>query len=389
MATQRNPYDSTDTELDPWAGQDSGSMGIPQNNDMPNADGSGGFGGFDSGGPRIDNGAEGHPDTSSDYGSPWAPGYTPKPGEGDPQHNPNYGTAVNNNMMSDSDVEAQLREAARKAGVAYDNSDLQDVRHRDNSPEAIAMELRKYAQRASNTPGAGSGGSGGSRNSSGGGGYSANPPQNNNGGNQGDFTTNLMAQLQSMFPNGAFNQNAVNSQMSSVRDTLNQSKQQALANNKAYLADRGLSGSGPEATAYGNLESRINGQTNSAYQSIYGQESQNADQRMMQALQMATGLSQSQAQNAIDQFRANTEKDLGFGQLALGNKNADNNFTLGQGSLGLGNWNAQANYNLGQGNLNLGQNQLQQTSQYQHMQQIIDLLNSGMTLDQISANGWM
>lgn len=56
---------------------------------------------------------------------------------------------------SSSDIEKQLRDAAAKAGVAYDASDLADVAHRDNTPAAIAMELRKYAARSNNVAGSG------------------------------------------------------------------------------------------------------------------------------------------------------------------------------------------------------------------------------------------
>ena len=51
------------------------------------------------------------------------------------------------------------------------------------------------------------------------------------------------------------------------------------------------------------------------------------------------------------------QRDLGMGQLALGNKQADQGFTLGQGNLALGQTQAANNYALGQGNLALGNTQ--------------------------------
>jgi hypothetical protein len=51
------------------------------------------------------------------------------------------------------------------------------------------------------------------------------------------------------------------------------------------------------------------------------------------------------------------QRDLGMGQLALGNKQADQGFTLGQGNLALGQTQAANAYNLGLGNLDLGKTQ--------------------------------
>jgi len=59
---------------------------------------------------------------------------------------------------TDDEVTQRLQEEAAKRGVTFDPSDVEDVRHRDNTPEAIAMALRKYDTRATNTPNQGGGG---------------------------------------------------------------------------------------------------------------------------------------------------------------------------------------------------------------------------------------
>lgn len=166
--------------------------------------------------------------------------------------------------------------------------------------------------------------------------------------------------LKGLFPGGALNTDVMNRRLDSVRSGLNAQRQSTTKNNQAYLADRGLAGSGPEATANENLESRLFGQFGSAYNDIYADESQNADNRMMTALTTAAGMSEGEAERAIAQFRANTERDLGFGNLALGNKTADNNFTLGSGNLALGNSKNTNDYNLGAGRLQLDREQLEE-----------------------------
>lgn len=47
------------------------------------------------------------------------------------------------------DIEAQLKDAAAKNGVTYDQSDLEDVKHRDGD---MSAELKKYDYRSDNTP---------------------------------------------------------------------------------------------------------------------------------------------------------------------------------------------------------------------------------------------
>lgn len=51
---------------------------------------------------------------------------------------------------SDQEVEDKLKEEAGKRGVEYSDSDLQDVRHRDNSDEGIEAAFKKYDYRSDN-----------------------------------------------------------------------------------------------------------------------------------------------------------------------------------------------------------------------------------------------
>ena len=190
---------------------------------------------------------------------------------------------------------------------------------------------------------------GGYGGSAGGGSYTQSNP----------YADEIMQQLRGLFPDGAFNQQVVNRRVDNVRDTLNKQRQSRLSTNQALLADRGLIGSGPEGVAQANLEDDLYGTFTGAVNDIYANESENADKRMMQALSLATGMSLEQASQYIDMFRAQTDRDLGFGNLALGNKEADNSFNLGLGNLALGNSRAANDYNLGLANYGLDRDTLQ------------------------------
>jgi hypothetical protein len=180
---------------------------------------------------------------------------------------------------------------------------------------------------------------------------------------------------QYMDSGGGFNQNIVNRRVSSAQDTLNRQRQSRDASNRSVLAARGLIGSGPEITAMNRAEEDHSDIFAGAVNDIYANESENADQRAMQALSLATGMSISEAQNFLESQKIGNDFTLGQGQLGLGHKQADNafelgkgnldlgfleagnDFTLGQGGLALGNLNAMNNYNLGAANFGLNQNQ--------------------------------
>lgn len=201
----------------------------------------------------------------------------------------------------------------------------------------------------------------------------------NSGGGGGD----IMAQLAKLFPNGGFNQDLVNKRVSNATDSLNRNRKSQLATNSAMLANRGQGANdGTTGTAAGNLETRLGQDFNSNVNDIYANEGSAADSRMMQALQTAAGLSASDAKNAVDMARINSESSLGWG-------NIDLNRTLGLGNLALGNTNSAHNYNLGLGQLGLGRSQLQQSGQNSSMDQLIRLLDLYMRGGQTSTDGYI
>lgn len=54
--------------------------------------------------------------------------------------------------MTQDEIDQQLRDSAAAKGVAYDQSDSDDVARRGNTQDALDMANRKYDMRASNTP---------------------------------------------------------------------------------------------------------------------------------------------------------------------------------------------------------------------------------------------
>lgn len=169
-------------------------------------------------------------------------------------------------------------------------------------------------------------------------------------------TSDLMSTLKGLFPGGLFNQDTVSRRTENAREDLARQSKSRNATNRAALASRGLIGDGPEQTAQNRAESDIADQYSNAVSGIYADESDNADQRMMQALQLAAGLSSEEAKLIVDQFRAQTERSGMEGSLALGNRNAGIDEMLGLGNLALGNTRASNDYNLGKGQLDLGWN---------------------------------
>lgn len=185
----------------------------------------------------------------------------------------------------------------------------------------------------------------------------------------------LHSALSGLFPGGAFNKDLVTRRTSNAADALARQRKSSLATNQARLAERGLIGSGPEGSAAESLDQRLYNDYSNQVNDIYANESAAADQRMVQALQIAAGLSANEAQTAVDAFRANSERDIGFGNLALGNKRADQDFSLGQGNLALNNATAANTYNLGLGRLGLDRDAQMWTQQNMGLDQLIALID--------------
>lgn len=243
-------------------------------------------------------------------------------------------------------------------------------------PESVGKQ--SYPTGGGNLPYPPGGGSSGAP-GGGGGGYA--PPK---------WSGDIMAELAKLFPNGAFNQDLVNHRVANASDALSRNRKSQLANTEAILASRGQGrNDGTFGTSLGNLEERLGQDYNAAVNDIFSNESAAADQRMISALQMATGLTESEARNAVDMARIASEERIGQGNIGLGYYNADINKTLGLGNLALGNARLSSDYNLGLGQLGLGRDVAKNNMENARYDRLIALLNSGVSLDQIIANGWI
>lgn len=192
----------------------------------------------------------------------------------------------------------------------------------------------------------------------------------------------LMATLQGLFPGGGLNTDVLNRRFDSARDQITAAGKRTRANNEAALASRGLIGDGPEITAQNRLDERLLATENNALNDIFADESENADARMMQALGLATGLESDMMRNAVDQFRANTERDLGFGNLDL-------NRMLGSGRLAIDNMGSVNDYNLGLGRLQLDRDKLINDIENGDIDRLLQLIEQLMAGSQISAGGYI
>lgn len=213
---------------------------------------------------------------------------------------------------------------------------------------------------------------------SGGGGYGGGSGGGASVGSSSSRSTptfgNLHEEIAKLFPGGLFNQEAVTRRTSNAADALTRQRKSLGASNKALLAERGLIGSGPEGSAQESLDERLYDRFANEVNSIYANESELSDQRMMEALQIAAGLSADEARAAIDSFRAQSDRDLGFGNLALGNKRADQDFSLGSGRLALDNTLGINNYNLGLAKFGLDRDYTQWQMENGGLDQLIALI---------------
>jgi hypothetical protein len=201
------------------------------------------------------------------------------------------------------------------------------------------------------------------------------------------YTGDIMGALAKIYTTGGgFNDAAVQRRISNADDSLRRFQKSQASTDAAALAARGIGpGEGPSQTAYGRLAENVAGQYSGAVNDIYANESQLADQRLMSALQQAAGLSASEAQNYVDQFKSDTERQLGFNQLDLGHEtnaitqNRDlRNFSLGQGAL-VNQDHANTNdYNLGADRNQISRDQISQNDRFHNddtLTQILNILN--------------
>lgn len=193
----------------------------------------------------------------------------------------------------------------------------------------------------------------------------------------------VMAGLERLFSTGGFNQGIVDRRVESANESLQRQRMSRDKSNRAALASRGILGegpghqSGPELTALSRLDSDIAGQFGGAVRDIYADESANADQRMMQALQTAAGLTAQEAQMIIDQFRAETERT------SVGNQ-----FELGKGNLALGNMRGVNDYNLALGRLGLDRDRTLAELENADWDRLVEILKSGIDLNTLAGMGY-
>lgn len=141
--------------------------------------------------------------------------------------------------------------------------------------------------------------------------------------------TDMLSQLRGFFQGGLPNQEIINRRTEGARENLDRFAKSRNATNRAALADRGLIGDGPEMTAQNRVEEDIADRYSQATSQIYADELGRGDDRMMEALRLATGIEQG----GLDRQLSET---LGLGNLALGNYRAQTDYDLGLGQLGLG-----------------------------------------------------
>lgn len=264
-----------------------------------------------------------------------------------------------------------------------------------------ALPGQNYPPGGGGYPGGGSGGSGG-------------------GSGSGSSSTKhifdmdaLQKQLSGLFKGGAFNQDIVNRRVENANESLQRQRKSQLATDRAMLAERGLIGSGPEITAIDRLNNNTDDKYTNAVSGIYADESEKADSRMMQSLQLAAGLTESEARALIDQYHNETERQgvnndynlgnrrvdtdnrridsesaLGWGNIGLGYRRANDDFTLGKGNLALGNLNAVNGYNLGLGRLGLDRDKLHYDMESGDIDRLMQILQHYMHGADTSAGGY-
>lgn len=198
---------------------------------------------------------------------------------------------------------------------------------------------------------------------------------------------------------GGFNQGIVNRRVSNATDALERQRKSRTATNRAALASRGTLGSGPEITAMNRAEEDLGEIYSNAVSGIYADESQRADQRMIEALSLATGMTLEQASQALraEEIRGNlalgnrrvdVDRELGLGNLGLGYRRAGIDEMLGLGNLGVANLNAVNNYNLGLANYGLNRDRFGYEQRYGDMDRYLKLLEFWLGGNNVGQGGY-
>lgn len=146
-------------------------------------------------------------------------------------------------------------------------------------------------------------------------------PPASNGDNDDDFDVDSIIK---QFLSGDLNQGIVDRRVDSARDVLNKQRSSSTDTLNASLAERGQLGSGAGEEAAVRLDRLLGDDFAGTVSGIYADEAAAADDRLAQALGLATTKSIADRQADIDQFNADT-----------GRLNSDRDYELGSGRLDL------------------------------------------------------
>lgn len=218
--------------------------------------------------------------------------------------------------------------------------------------------------------------------------------------------------LQSLLT-GDLNKDIIGRRSEVAREDLDRFRKSQTATNRAALASRGLLGDGPEQTAQDRMESNIADQYSRALSGIIADESENADQRLSDALRTgsstALGINELGLQKELGrgQLQFGRDKEIGrlgldmelgrgalgndqqriLNDLTLGTGRLDLDRLLGTGRLRLDEMGLSNNYNLGLGRLGLDRDALLLAAEQGDTNALLQLLQLYLQGIDISARG--
>lgn len=221
---------------------------------------------------------------------------------------------------TDEDLQQRLQDEAAKRGVSYDQSDLEDVRRRDNSQAGLDIALRKYDTRANNIP---------NQDEHAAAAMPATPAQAWNASAQTQGRSNaLYDELQKRITGANAPVDPNNPIIKGQVDTFRADQTRASRDYLSNIAER----SGPLANIRGEqrMASEKLGQNVSGFQSeLLAREQAAQREQASQALglssSMLTADQNRELQGALGFGDLNLRGELGRGQLALGNRGLDQN----------------------------------------------------------------
>lgn len=191
---------------------------------------------------------------------------------------------------------------------------------------------------------------------------------------------------------GEYNEGILNRRVESARESMNRARSSQTDLLRSQLSERGLLGQGPEVTALTGLEEQLGDIYGGQVRDIYADESARSDNRLLETMAIAAGLSGEDASRLVDWFNAQTGRDVGMGQIAATNRRTDADAAaeagrlglgygqldldrmLGSGRLGLENLDVVNRYNLGLGDLGLRRDLGMYGAQNDQMSQMLEII---------------